>query len=122
VVRRTVGYARRDTPEELELQNELYSQLRLCTNYFQPVMKLREKTRTGSRVTKKYDKAETPFHRVLKSRRATKRVKNVLRRDYAELNPVKLGREIERLCGKLHAVGQCKAEAKPCSALEHIST
>ncbi len=46
VVRRTVGYARHDTPEELELLNELYSRLRLYTNYFQPVMKLVEKTRT----------------------------------------------------------------------------
>ena len=122
VVRRTVGYARHDTPEELELLNELYSHLRLYTNYFQPVMKLREKTRTGSRVTKKYDTAQTPFHRVLGSRRVAKPVKAALRRDYAELNPVKLGREIDRLCDKLHAVAQRKAEAKRCSTLEYIST
>jgi hypothetical protein len=122
VVRRTVGYARHDTPEELELLNELYSQLRLYTNYFQPVMKLREKTRTGSRVTKKYDKAKTPFQRVLGSRRVAESVKEVLRGDYAELNPVKLGREIDRLCDKLHSVAQHKAEAKPCSALEYIPT
>lgn len=120
VVRRTVGYAQHDTPEELELLNQLYSRLRLYTNYFQPVMKLREKTRTGSRGTKKYDKAKTPFHRVLMSRRIAKRTKKVLRRDYAALNPVKLGREIDRLCDKLHAVAQRKAEAKSCSALEYI--
>jgi hypothetical protein len=68
VVRRTVGYARHDTPEELDLLNELYSRLGLYTNYFQPVMKLVEKTRTGSRVTKKYDKATKQFARVLESR------------------------------------------------------
>ena len=122
VVRRTVGYARHDTPEELELLNQLYSQLRLYTNYFQPVMKLREKTRSGSRVTKKYDTAKTPFHRVLESRCVTKSVKEALRRDYAALNPVKLGREIDRLCDKLQAVAQRKAEAKPCATLEYIST
>jgi hypothetical protein len=55
IVRRAVGYARHDTPEELELLNEPYLRLRLYANYFQPVMKLVEKTRTGSRVTKKYD-------------------------------------------------------------------
>jgi transposase InsO family protein len=120
VVRRTVGYARHDTPEELELLNELYSRLRLYTNYFQPVMKLVEKTRTGSRVTKKYDKARTPYGRVLTSRAISKEVKRVLRRDYKELNPVALGRQIDRLVGRLHSVAERKAEAKPCSTLEYI--
>jgi hypothetical protein len=83
-------------------------------------MKLREKTRKGSRVTKKYDTAETPFHRVV--RRVGKRRKEALRCEYAELNPVRLGREIDRLCDKLHAVAQRKAEAEPCSALEYIPT
>ena len=59
-----------------------------------PVMKLVEKTRTGSRVTKKYDKARTPYGRVLTSQDIAKRVKQDLRRDYKELNPVALGREI----------------------------
>jgi transposase InsO family protein len=122
VVRRTVGYARHDTPEELELLNELYSRLRLYTNYFQPVMKLVEKTRTGSRVTKKYDKARTPYGRVLTSRAISKEVKRVLRRDYKELNPVALGRQIDRLVGRLHSVAERKAEAKPCSTLEYISS
>ena len=122
VVRRTVGYARHDTPEELELLNELYSRLRLYANYFQPVMKLVEKTRTGSRVTKKYDKARTPYGRVLTSRDIAKPVKRTLRRDYKELNPAALGREIDRLLGRLHSVAERKAEAKPCATLEYIST
>jgi hypothetical protein len=122
VVRRTVGYARHDTPEELDLLNELCSWLRLYTNYFQPVMKLVEKTRTRSRVTKKYDKAKTPFARVLNSPHIEKQVKKGLRCDYAELNPVTLGREIDRLLGRLHSVAERKAEAKPCSTLEYIST
>jgi hypothetical protein len=122
VVRRTVGYARHDTPEELDLLNELYSRLRLYTNYFQPVMKLVEKTRTGSRVTKKYDKARTPYGRVLTSRDIAKPVKRTLRRDYKELNPAALGREIDRLLERLHSVAERKAEAKPCATLEYIST
>jgi hypothetical protein len=122
VVRRAVGYARHDTPEELELLNELYSRLRLYTNYFQPVMKLREKTRTGSRVTKKYDKARTPYGRVLTSRDIAKPVKRTLRRDYRELNPALLGREIDRLRDRLHSVAERKVEAKARAALEYIST
>jgi hypothetical protein len=65
VVRRAVGYRRYDTPSELEALNELYAVLRLYTNYFQPSMKLIEKTRSGSKVRKKYDKAKTPYRRVL---------------------------------------------------------
>jgi hypothetical protein len=65
VVRRAVGYLRYDTEEELLMLNELYRSLRLYTNFFQPTMKLIEKTRIGSKVTKKYDKAQTPYKRVL---------------------------------------------------------
>lgn len=55
VVRRFAGYLRYNTEEELKLLNELYSYLRLYTNFFQPVMKLTEKTRIGSGVIKRYD-------------------------------------------------------------------
>jgi hypothetical protein len=122
IVRRTVGYARYDTPAEVELLNELYSRLRLYTNYFQPVMKLVKKTRTGSRVTKRYDKAKTPYARVLPSRHVGKRVKEDLRRRYKELNPVTLRREIDRLLDRLHSVAEHKAEVKAHAKLEYISS
>ncbi|GAJ23583.1 unnamed protein product, partial [marine sediment metagenome] len=67
VVRRNVGYQRYDSQEELSLLNELYIYLDHYTNYFQPVVKLVSKTRTGSKVSKKYDAAKTPFRRVLES-------------------------------------------------------
>jgi hypothetical protein len=43
---------RHDTQLELEILNELYGFLRLYSNFFQPVMKLLEKTRVGSKVRK----------------------------------------------------------------------
>ncbi|MBI4654201.1 MAG: hypothetical protein HY752_04320 [Nitrospirae bacterium] len=58
---------RYDTEQELKVLNELYGHLRLYTNFFQPVMKIVEKTRVGSRVKKKYDIARTPYKRVLES-------------------------------------------------------
>lgn len=67
MVRRAVGYMRYDTEQELKVLNELYGHLRLYTNFFQPVMKIVEKTRVGSRVKKKYDIARTPYKRVLES-------------------------------------------------------
>src|SRR5665811_366475 len=47
--------------------NELYASLRLMTNFFSPQMKLREKTRDGARVTKRYDEAKTPYQRLLQA-------------------------------------------------------
>ena len=61
IVRRAVGYLRYDMEKELRTLNELYRFLRLYTNFFQPTRKLIEKTRIGSRVTKKYDNPLTPY-------------------------------------------------------------
>ena len=97
VVRRAVGYARYETEEQLGLLNELYDHLRLYTNYFQPVMKLREKKREGSKVTKKYDSARTPYQRLLDAPQLSKEQKQRLRREYGKLNPAQLKREITRL-------------------------
>jgi hypothetical protein len=49
VVRQQVGYLRYDTPAELEVLRELYGHLRLYVNFFQPQMKLTQKTREGPR-------------------------------------------------------------------------
>jgi len=97
VVRRAVGYARYETEEQLGLLNELYDHLRLYTNYFQPVMKLREKKREGSKVSKKYDSARTPYQRLLDAPQLSKEQKQRLCREYGKLNPAQLKREITRL-------------------------
>ena len=62
-----MGYARYDTPAEVELLNQLYEQLRLYVNFFLPSQKLQEKVRRGSRVAKRYSPARTPYQRVLES-------------------------------------------------------
>ena len=101
VVRRAVGYMRHDTPEEVAILNELYGFLRLYSNFFQPVMKLREKTRIGSKVRKKYDKAQPPYKRVLLSPDVSKEDKKHLRSQYRHLNPAELKRRIESLQSRL---------------------
>lgn len=63
VVRRAVGYFRYDTEKELKILNQLYENLRLFTNFFQPLMKLVEKAREGAKAKKKYDQAKTPYQR-----------------------------------------------------------
>lgn len=101
IVRRAVGYARYDTDEQCQLLNELYSYLRLYTNFFQPTMKLKSKQRVGSRVKKKYDQALTPYQRCLQSKLVSKAKKARLRTKYATLNPAALKRKIERLQERL---------------------
>lgn len=101
VVRRAVGYCRHDTEEERNTLNELYGNLRLYTNFFQPVMKLIEKTRIGSKVIKKYDKPRTPYQRVLELLLVPEDKKQQLRKQYATLNPAELKREITKLQQKL---------------------
>lgn len=101
VVRRAVGYHRYDTTWQLRLLNQLYSRLRLYTNYFQPVMKLKEKIRVGSRVKKKYDRPRTPYQRVLESPLVEEEDKKKLNQEYAKLNLAELRRQITTLQIKL---------------------
>ncbi len=97
VVRRAVGYARYDTEEQLQLLNQLYSYLRLYTNFFVPSMKLKSKERNGSRVKKRYDEAQTPYQRVLASPYVSKQSQRQLRAKYETLNPAALKRKIDTL-------------------------
>ena len=112
VVRRNVGYSRYDTEEELSLLNELYIYLGHYTNYFQPVVKLVSKTRVDSKVTKKYDKARTPFRRVLESKYIGDKIKARLKIQYDSLNPADLKRKISRLQDKLLKLNVLKSKVR----------
>ena len=116
VVRRAVGYLRYDTEEELLMLKELYRSLRLYTNFFQPTMKLIEKTRIGSKVTKKYDKAQTPYKRVLACPDVSAADKQVLKNLYPKLNPALLKRQITKLQQKLIRLNAMKRSPKKKSA------
>jgi len=111
IVRRNAGYLRYDTEEELCLLNELYIYLDNYVNFFQPVVKLVSKIRDGSRVTKKYDKAKTPFRRVLESKDIDDKIKKNLKRQYDSLNPAELKRKISRLQDKLLKLNTLKQKA-----------
>jgi hypothetical protein len=94
VVRQQVGYARYDTPAELEALKDLYRVLRLYVNFFQPQMKLVAKTRRGAKVIKRFDQARTPYQRVLESPHVGEEPKRDLRETYLALNPAQLKRDL----------------------------
>jgi hypothetical protein len=71
-------------------------------------MKLTEKTRSGSRITKKYDTPTTPYRRVLISPHVSAYDKDALRKQYAKLNPAKLKRQINRLQQQLLRIASSK--------------
>ena len=64
-VRRIFGWDRYDTPKVIAAMNDLYrGDLRRMMNLFQPSVKLIERKRVGSRLTRRYDAARTPLDRL----------------------------------------------------------
>lgn len=95
-VRQLLGYGRYGDIRLVELVNDLYSTAWLpLRNYFTPAMKLLEKTRSGSKVTKKYDVPRTPCDRLLDCPHVSSEVKNKLRAERASLDPLTLSEQIE---------------------------
>lgn len=97
IVRKFVGYDRFEGVEACRILTELYRQLRLYINFFQPSLKLIAKQRQGSRTVKKYDQAQTPFQRVLAAENIPTATKESLKVQFAALDPVKLQTEIATL-------------------------
>ena len=96
-VRKIIGYSRYDSLEELDILNDLYrNELRLFKNYFQPIIKLILKERINGRIHRKYDKAKTPYHRIMESKEVPEKKKQELKRIYDSLNPAQLKRDIDR--------------------------
>lgn len=101
VVRRFVGYQRLDTYRQLRILNNLYFLLSDYQNFFQPVMRLKEKIRHGTRLTRRYDKPQTAYQRLLTCPDIDPETKRQLKKRFQKLNPKRLLLEITRLGRKL---------------------
>lgn len=96
-VRRLVGYARIDDPSIVDLINDTYqNEHRLLTNFFYPTMKLKTKEKTGGKISKSYEKAKTPYQRVLESPTVLQDTKQKLTALYMTLNPLELQRNLQK--------------------------
>lgn len=102
VLRRFLGYSRYETDEQLEIIKEILKRVELYVNFFQPNLKLKEKTRLGARVKKKYDTAKTPYQRLVASKLLTEEQSFRLQDLYESLNPMQLRREINKLTARLN--------------------
>ena len=96
VVRSFVGYDRYEGSLARLALNDLYRDLALYVNFFQPMMKLKEKTRVDGKLKKVYDAAQTPYQRVLAAAQIRQDRKEKLTELYGTLNPVHLLAVIQR--------------------------
>jgi hypothetical protein len=101
-VRKLLGWERYDTVEALNRINELYQQLRVFQNLFQPSMKLRTKIRKGSRVMRRYDQPATPWERVLKSSGKPGQQIQTLKSALGHIDPFELSRRIDQQLDSLY--------------------
>jgi hypothetical protein len=105
LVRAYLGSARFDTVAQTKAINQLYEKMWLYYNFFQPVMRLKEKT-TGPllpaqgqppRIKRRFDQARTPFDRLCETDAISQERKEQLGTLRDQVNPRQLRGEIYQL-------------------------
>jgi len=96
LVRRLVGYDRYSSRAAWAVLQRLYGLLRLQHNFFRPVRKLLSKRRIGSKVTKRYDAAQTPYQRALAAGVLMPEQRQALAQQFHALDPIALARDIQQ--------------------------
>ena len=94
MVRRLVGYDRLESPA-LPALERIHDLGLDYINFLHPVRKLVSKTRTGPRVTRRYDVAQTPFHRLMDSGVLSIKMTNQLTTRSKHLDPFRLKVQLE---------------------------
>ena len=110
-VRELVGYLRFDTEAELGILNEIWELDRIYTNYLLAQQKLVSKTRNGAKVTKRHDKAATPYARASARKELSDASRAVMDEAMAAVRPGGLYRDIRALTERLERLALYKAPA-----------
>ena len=101
-VRKLMGYGRMDKESQLKKMNDLYwNEQDFYKNFFLPNKKLIEKKRRGAKIVKRYDRAGTPYQRLLENKEFPECEKEKLKRMYAQLNPAELKRNLDNKISKI---------------------
>ena len=109
LVRAYLGYDRIDSVTQVIATNELYDEMRIYYNLFQPVMHLIEKTviledGQPTRVKRKHDQARTPFDRLCATDAITQQHREQLEVLRDQTNPRQLRQEIYALIDLIFAL------------------
>jgi hypothetical protein len=115
LVRGYLGYKRLDTVEHTNLLNQLFDLMWLYHNFFQPVMRLREKTPIFSndkllRFKRRFDRARTPFERLCDVSILDLDTVASLRELRLHTNPLALRQQIYDLLHKLLTLPEAPAD------------
>jgi Integrase core domain len=110
-VRELVGYLRFDTEKELSVLNEIWALDMGYTNYLLAQQKLVFKQRDGSKVTKRYDRATTPFARTMARKDISKTERARLEKTMGAVRPGEFYRQIHDLTKQLERMALTKAPA-----------
>ena len=94
LVRAYLGYDRIDTPAQCAALNALYDQMWTYYNLFQPVLHLVGKAVVDGRLKRRWDRACTPYDRVLDSGVLGSHQQALLAVTYTQPNPRRLRRQI----------------------------
>ena len=109
LVRRYLGNVRLDTVNQTLALNHLYDKMWLYYNLFQPVMRLEQKIPMGeegriTHIKRRYDQAQTPFHRLCKTNTITPDHRQQLQALRDSINPRELREEIHDLIDELFSL------------------
>ncbi len=95
VVRRLVGYERYTSRAAYRQLEQLYPLVRSYVNFFQPICKLVSTRREGGKVHRQYDRAQTPYQRLLAAGVLDESQAQRLAETYRSLNPLTLRTQID---------------------------
>jgi len=109
LVRAYLGYDRLDTVAQTLAVNQLYDKMWLYYNFFQPVMRLSEKTWLQAeghppQLKRRYDNARTPFDRLCATRSIPQQQQEQLKALRDQTNPRHLRQEIYDLIDYLSSL------------------
>jgi len=110
-VRGLVGYLRFDTAAELGVLNEIWELDQIYTNYLLAQQKLVFKQRNGAKVSKRHDRAATPFQRTDARVDISDACRTKMHHTMADLRPADLYRAIRELTARLERISLTKAPA-----------
>jgi hypothetical protein len=113
-VRKLMGWERYDSPRALNAMNDFYRyEWRQMMNLFQPCVKLVKKVRVGSRLTRRYDAAQTPLDRLLAYQEHSHPLLQDLKQSRAIRNPFTLARSLDEQLEHIWTLANQRLSPKP---------
>lgn len=111
LVRAYLGYGRLETPQQCDALNALYDQLWLYYNLFQPVLHQVSKVVVNGKLSRRWDRAQTPYQRLRTSGVLTPEEQARLAALYAATNPRQLREDIYHAIERLWQYADQRKEA-----------